>query len=208
MYHYAGNNPVRYVDPDGLFSVQYDNETDLLAFNKPFTQMMAIPLGGGLTGYQQDIRKLTNILNAAIGFIPHLSDYNVFFTGNETKDILINLGKSVLGIFPQTSKMTSVFDFASALFSQPSINAENYTNTEKELLTMIGIEQSFAHDFCEELSKKGIPFSKNYSNETSSFIANISILGDWANPKEELEQIFNAVKDLKPELYKEVQIDF
>ena len=73
---------------------------------------------------------------------------------------------------------------------------------------MIGIEQSFAHDFCEELSKKGIPFSKNYSNETSSFIANISILGDWANPKEELEQIFNAVKDLKPELYKEVQIDF
>ena len=35
-----------------------------------------------------------------------------------------------------------------------------------------------------------------------------SSLGDWANPKEELEQIFNAVKDLKPELYKEVQIDF
>lgn len=219
MYHYAGNNPVKYTDPDGRFSIKYDNEGDLLAHTRPFTMMMAVPLGGGLTTQQEEIRKIVNIGNAALGFIPKVSDFNSLSYSANTSDMVENTGKALLGVSSQLIKevapklskalgglgeVLTVVDFACALFSTPEMNAKDYTQDAQSLLLMTGIEQSFAKDFCNELSTQGIPYSINYSN---SFISNINIMGDWADPLGQLKQVFDTVKNSKPDLYKDVQYE-
>ena len=69
---------------------------------------------------------------------------------------------------------------------------------------MTGIEQSFAKDFCNELKNQGIAY---YTNKEGSFISNIRIMGDWADPEGQLKEVFDIVKNSKPELYKDVQYE-
>ena len=168
MYAYGANNPVKYVDPDGKFSIRYDTDGDLLATYKSFTMMMAIPLGGGLTSDQEKIRKLINIGNSALGFTK-LSDYNVFSFSEDPKQVAADSAKALIGpslsllktMGPKIAKVASgignvltVCDFAKALFSTPEMDPKNYTKDAQSLLLMTAIEQSFANDFCKKKKKK------------------------------------------------------
>ena len=200
LYAYGANNPVRYIDPDGNFSICDYYIPDLLLLTKPSTKVLGIPLGGGLSSTQKEIKKIHDLIFLGAGQIPNVGSFASSLT---TKSFLDGV-KLISGIISQTAgTVLSMVDLLTIISTDPDIQAHNYTSNEQELLAMCAIEQSFTKDFSQALKKEGF---YNEQRMTGTFIENLEIIvSNYFTDKEILLKIANEVKNSNP-LYERVQI--
>ena len=213
LYHYAGNNPVKYTDPDGKFDVVSYHISNFQVVGPKLQKFTGVPLGGGYSQNQKDWFKMADILQASLG-ISSLGDYQTLASlpSNDLKDTLIEASKTIAGtISSSAGKIISLVDLAKAVFSTPEAKAQNYTQNEKEFLTMVGIEQSFISDLSTKLIEKGFPVQEKKAGN-SNFIMNITItsFSEYAmggmSAKDAIIFIANEVK-ASNELYKDIKIN-
>ena len=213
LYHYAGNNPVKYTDPDGKFDVVPYRISNFQVVGPKLQKFTGVPLGGGYSQNQKDWFKMADILQASLG-ISSLGDYQTLASlpSNDLKDTLIEASKTIAGtISSSAGKIISLVDLAKAAFSTPEAKAQNYTQNEKEFLTMVGIEQSFISDLSTKLIEKGFPVQEKKAGN-SNFIMNITItsFSEYAmggmSAKDAIIFIANEVK-ASNELYKDIKIN-
>ena len=213
LYHYAGNNPVKYTDPDGKFDVVSYHISNFQVVGPKLQKFTGVPLGGGYSQNQKDWFKMADILQASLG-ISSLGDYQTLASlpSNDLKDTLIEASKTIAGtISSSAGKIISLVDLAKAAFSTPEAKAQNYTQNEKEFLTMVGIEQSFISDLSTKLIEKGFPVQEKKAGN-SNFIMNITItsFSEYAmggmSAKDAIIFIANEVK-ASNELYKDIKIN-
>ena len=207
LYHYAGNNPVKYTDPDGRLTITSYYLTDFLSFQKSTKDMLAIPIGGGLTEMQKDISKLSSAVNLAMGLIPTVGPYAGIFSSDFSLSTLKDTVCSIAGMISDAAgSLLSVGDLAQLINSNPDISANNYTSSQKEYLTMCGIEQAFMKDLSEALKSNGI-FNELNTEKGSSFIKNMHVLAtDVYDPSGQIKNIAEQVKSTNP-LYENIKIN-
>ena len=213
LYHYAGNNPVKYEDPDGMFDVLPYHIPNFQVGGPKLQKFTGVPLGGGYLQNQKDWFKIADILQASLG-VSSLGDYQTLASlpSNDLKDTLIEVSKAIAGaISSSAGKIISLADLAKALFSTPEAKAQNYTKSEKEFLMMVGIEQSFISDLSTKLIEKGFPVHEK-KDGNSNFIMNITITSfteyttSGILAKDAILLIADEVK-ASNELYKDIKIN-
>ena len=213
LYHYAGNNPVKYTDPDGKFDVVPYHISNFQVVGPKLQKFTGIPLGGGYLQDQKDLYKVADMLQSLIG-ASSLGKYQTLASlpTSDLKEILIETSKSVVGTIAKSAeKVFSIADLTKALFSTPEAKAQNYTKEEKEFLMMVGIEQSFISDLSKKLLEKGFPVQEK-KDRNSNFIMNITItsFSEYAtsgiSAKDAIIFIANEVK-ASNELYKNIKIN-
>ena len=213
LYHYAGNNPVKYEDPDGMFDVLPYHIPNFQVGGPKLQKFTGVPLGGGYSQNQKDWFKIADILQASLG-VSSLGDYQTLASlpSNDLKDTLIEVSKAIAGaISSSAGKIISLADLAKALFSTPEAKAQNYTKSEKEFLMMVGIEQSFISDLSTKLIEKGFPVHEK-KDGNSNFIMNITITSfteyttSGILAKDAILLIADEVK-ASNELYKDIKIN-
>ena len=213
LYHYAGNNPVKYTDPDGKFDVVPYHISNFQVVGPKLQKFTGIPLGGGYLQDQKDLYKVADMLQALIG-ASSLGEYQTLASlpTSDLKEILIETSKSVVGTIAKSAeKVFSIADLPKALFSTPEAKAQNYTKREKEFLMMVVIEQSFISDLSKKLLEKGFPVQEK-KDRNSNFIMNITItsFSEYAtsgiSAKDAIIFIANEVK-ASNELYKNIKIN-
>jgi hypothetical protein len=128
VYHYAGNNPVKYIDPDGRF-IDEQEDTTRVKYRKKSIEMKDIKWG-----------PLGNIVDNGCGVI---AAYNVFYSKNpytsfiKVRDELKKIGAYILfgklGVLPAAlaSYMESKFNDVYSNFDILGIDLLNSVNVEK-----------------------------------------------------------------------------
>ena len=178
LYHYAGNNPVKYEDPDGMFDVLPYHIPNFQVGGPKLQKFTGVPLGGGYSQNQKDWFKIADILQASLG-VSSLGDYQTLASlpSNDLKDTLIEVSKAIAGaISSSAGKIISLADLAKALFSTPEAKAQNYTKSEKEFLMMVGIEQSFISDLSTKLIEKGFPVHEKKDGNSNFIMIQLQVL--------------------------------
>ncbi len=216
-YGYCSNNPLIYTDPTGAFDIKADYKNDALFCFKSTTQMICVPLGGGYSQDQIEIKRAVSctqsLINVGISFtnskllneiatgVSLFSDQNVGSIVKTLAETIISEQISGLG------KALSVKDLAVSLFSTPSLSSTNYfadeqnIDDEKALLTQMGLEQAFSKDLCNKLKENGILYNVE---EEGELIRNISVWQDALD----YNQIYNIATEVKNgnELYSSIKI--
>ena len=215
VYHYAGNNPVKYVDPDGRININpyHIKDISLYPIN---TRMEIIPLGGGYTETQSDLYKIADMIQALIG-TTGLGDYQTIVTipYGDLSSIVLETVRGVAGaISKKVSYANSITDLAVALFSTPRGESSVYTKNEKEFLVMVGVEQHFILELADNLQEYGCIVKIN-KDGNSDFIKNITVISDnYIQTKDGIKPSKDAILFITNELknsraiYNDIKINY
>ncbi len=209
LFHYAGNNPVRYMDPDGMFDIKPDFGNDALFYFKSTIRMICVPLGGGYSQDQKEIKRVTSSVQALVNVGISLGNSKILnnlatgvslFSDMDACAIIKAIAETVLSEtfsrkLPGLGTVFSIRDLAEALFDTPVISSTNYWESEQAIgneeavLTQIGLEQAFSKTLCEKLEENGILYSVE---KEGGLIMNISVWQDAFD--------YNQVYDIANEL--------
>jgi hypothetical protein len=222
LYHYGCNNPLRFSDLDGQLSIEYNTTGDLLSMLKPFEQATLVPLGGGYTDLQTDLRQLRSLIEAGISGMPgewaglgpwpsrFSSTYSALKAANTGE--IGNLAQWGLKHFlSKTSDLVgplfALFDFAGAISQRPELLASNYTKSPEDLAKLIFIEQLFLQDILQALDNAGFIATANYYAGEGGMIANVSVLVSIF-PPEDKEHLMSIIQNVKASqaIYEEIEL--
>ncbi len=204
LYHYAGNNPIKYTDPDGRLDITSFYIPDFCSYVKGTENKLAVPLGGNLTSTQKDISKIQDLLTLGLSFVPDVGAFASVPGSDFSIETAISLVETLVGIVAENAGTVLAFvDLLNILASDPDIVAKNYSKDQMDFVGKCAVEQLFIKDFSDALTKKGIINSKI---QQGSFIMNLEIF-DVPLFSDELIEIANEVKNSNP-LYKDVEIHY
>ncbi|MCQ2591131.1 MAG: hypothetical protein MJ179_11955 [Treponema sp.] len=204
MYHYAGNNPIKYVDPDGRFDITNFYIPDFCSFVKGTENKLAIPLGGNITSTQKDISNIQALITLGFSMVPDVGNLAIVPGSDFSFETVISIVETVVGIVSEKIGMGLPFgDLLIIITSNPDMAAKNYSKDQIDFIEKCSIEQLFIQDFSDALTKKGILNSKI---QQGSFIMNLEIYNVPLFSRE-LIQTAQEVKNSNP-LYKEIEINY
>ena len=204
LYHYAGNNPIVYTDPDGWFTITDFYIPDFCKMVKSAENKLAIPLGGGIDATQKDISKIQSLLTLGFSQVPTAGDFASIFGYDFSVSTGISIIEGIIGKISETAGGVLPFvDLLTILASDPDISARNYTKNQQEFLTKCAVEQMFIQDYSDALNEKGFLNKKTYQG---SFVLNL-IIYDVPLFTDELLDIANKVKDANV-MYNDIEINY
>jgi len=223
VYHYAGNNPVKLVDPEGRITIT--SQTMGKTVGLGITTYTLIPYGGGYTKEQQMANDIVLGLTVAIGVISlftgkiGLLPTSIASAINALENMDTAEGASVgVGIaveilknskHPITKALGEGLDIANAL--APSIlevarnNNLDISLSQATELAKIAIEQSYTKDLRDALSKESGVTVGYPEYEKGGFIMNFKAVDNAYS--DTVKRTAERVKASSP-VYKDIEINF